>query len=134
MDTPRYQIDSKWKIVRANDAFCRTFRCTEAGLIGRDIRDLMREDWRLDFRTYVARALVGVGESSVTLPMVAPSGEHGWFKHIIEPLFAHGLLAGYRATVTPHFVRASAPVAPWWERCAPKMVWNFDAMELAKAS
>lgn len=110
MDTaPRYQIDSKWTIVAANDEFCRVFRCAEAGLIGRDVRDLLRADWRMDFRTYVVRALVGVGNTDVTLPMVAPCGEHGWYKHSLEPLMEDGMLVGYRATVTPHVVQQAAP-------------------------
>ncbi|HYE87518.1 MAG TPA: PAS domain-containing protein [Vicinamibacterales bacterium] len=112
--TPSYEIDSKWKIVRANEAFCRTFRCTEPSLIGRDIRDLLRQDWRLDFRTYVARALVGVGDYDVTLPMVAPSGEEGWFKHTLEPIIEDGVLGGYRATLAPHVVRAAAAAKRRW--------------------
>jgi len=134
--TAAYQIDSKWKIVRANDEFCRAFRCTEAGLIGRDVRDLMREDWRLDFRTYVAKALVGVGENDATLPMVAPCGEQGWYKHTLEPLIEDGSLAGYRATVAPHIVETAAPAGGWWDRRAqsPRMVWDFDAQPLARAS
>jgi len=115
-----YEIDAKWKIVRANDTFCRIFRCTEPGLIGRDIRDLMRDDWRLDFRTYVARALVGVGDYEITLPMVAPCGEHGWFKHALEPIVDAGLLSGYRATVAPHVVHEAAPAKRWWEWRVPK--------------
>ena len=47
---PYYQIDARWKIVRANEAFCRILHCTESTLVGRDVRDLLREDWRLDFR------------------------------------------------------------------------------------
>jgi PAS domain S-box-containing protein len=128
--TPAYQVDEKWKIVRANDAFCRTFRCSESGLVGRDVRDLLRDDWRLDFRTYVARALVGVGDYSVTVPMVAPCGEEGWFKHTMEPLIDQGLLAGYRATVTPHVVREAAPAKRWWNFAvaAPTRVWDFDGV------
>jgi len=89
-----YQVDSKWRIIRADHAFCRAFRCTELSLLGRDVRDLLREDWRLDFRSYVARALVGVGDSDVTLPMVAPCGAQGWYKHALEPLMEDGVLAG----------------------------------------
>lgn len=130
-----YQIDSKWKIVRASDAFCRQFRCTEQGLVGRDIRDLMREDWRLDFRRYVARALVGIGDYDATLPMVAPCGEEGWFKHTLEPLIEDHVLSGYRATVTPHLVHEAAPAKRWWEwrGQTPRPVWDFDA-SLTKAS
>ena len=43
----------------------------EAGELIQDVRDLLRADWCLDFRTYVARALVGVGDPNVTLPLVA---------------------------------------------------------------
>jgi PAS domain-containing protein len=127
--TPRYQIDSKWLIVEANDAFCRAFRCSEGGLIGRDVRDLLRADWRLDFRTYVAHALVGVGEQDVTLPMVAPCGEHGWFKHSLEPLMENGLLIGYRASVTPHVIQKPAPEAEWWHFHSPRTVWNFETQQ-----
>ena len=125
--TPAYQIDSQCKIVRAHDEFCRAFRCTEQGLIGRDIRELLREDWRRDFRTYVARALVGVGQYEATLPMVAPCGESGWYKHALEPMLEDGLLAGYRATVTPHIVHEAAPARWWdWRPASPKLVWDFD--------
>lgn len=125
--TATYQIDAKWAIVRANDAFCRAFRCTEQGLIGRDIRDLLREDWRLDFRSYVARALVGIGDPDVTLPMVAPCGEQRWFKHSLEPVLEDGMLVGYQAVVTPHVVHA-APARRWWDwrQQAPHLVWDFD--------
>jgi PAS domain-containing protein len=124
--TPSYQIDSKWMIVAANEAFCRAFRCAEAGLIGRDVRDLLRPDWRLDFRTYVARALVGIGETDVTLPRVAPCGDQGWYKHSLEPIMTNGLLTGYRASVVPHVVQQAAPVTRWWHLRAPRTVWNFE--------
>lgn len=129
-----YQIDSKWRIVRANDACCRALRCTEAGLIGLDVRDLLRADWRLDFRAYVSRALVGIGDADVTLPLVAPCGEQGWFKHTIEPLMHDGNIAGYRATIVPRIV--PAPAKRWWSwrAAAPRTVWNFDDDQLAKAS
>lgn len=132
-----YQIDAKWRIVVANDEFCRMFRCTEASLAGRDIRDLLRQDWRVDFRTYVARALVGIGDLGVTLPLVAPSGEKGWYKHTLEPLLEDGLPAGYRATVVPHIVHGAAPTPKrWWSwRPSPAhLVWDFDAEQLARAS
>jgi PAS domain-containing protein len=125
-----YQIDEKWQITRANDEFCRTFRSSESGLIGRDARELLRHDWRLDFRTYVVRALVGVGDRDVTLPMVAPCGQQGWYKHALEPILENGLLSGYRATVTPHIVQHAVPVAKGrWDRIAeaPRTVWDFDA-------
>ena len=52
MDTTlaAYEIDATWKIVNVNDAFCRHLRSTTSALVGRDIRDLLREDWRVDFR------------------------------------------------------------------------------------
>lgn len=131
--SPSYQIDSTWTIVAVNDAFCRTFRCTEGGLIGRDVRDLLRADWRLDFRTYVARALVGVGDCDVTLPMVAPCGEHGWYKHSLQPLMAEGLLTGYRATVTPHTAQQPATTPRWWQFRSPRTVWDFDTQPAAAA-
>lgn len=133
MDTPTYQIDSKWTIVAANEAFCRTFRCAETGLMGRDIRDLLRADWRLDFRSYVARALVGVGDRNVTLPMVAPCGEQGWFKHALEPLMEDGVLKGYRATIEPHRVQKTAPAPRWWQFRSPHTVWNFDTQPAPSA-
>lgn len=130
--TPSYQIDSKWMIVAANDAFCQAFKCAEGGLIGRDVRDLLRADWRLDFRTYVARALVGVGDCEVTLPMVAPCGEQGWYKHTLKPLMRDGMLTGYRADVTPHMVQQAAPVTRWWHLRAPRTVWNFETEPIAE--
>lgn len=124
--TPSYEIDARWKIVRVNEAFCRALRCTETGVFGRDIRDLIRDDWRLDFRAYVARALVGVGDGNITLPIVAPCGAEGWFKHTLEPIVADGLLAGYRATVTPHLVH-DAVETRWWNVRMPPTAWNFDS-------
>jgi PAS domain S-box-containing protein len=133
-----YQIDSNWRIVRANDAFCRMFQCQQLELLGRDIRDLLREDWRLDFRTYVARALIGAGDYDATLPMLAPSGESAWFKHSLRPIVENGLLVGYRATVAPHGVTQAAPVMRWWDwrPVSPRMVWDFELQPqpLAKAS
>lgn len=131
-----YEINQRWQIVRASDAFCRAFRCTEAGLIGRDIRELVRCDWRLDFRTYVARALVGVGDGAATLPMVAPCGEEGWFKHTLEPLTEHGVLLGYRAIIVPHCVHAAAPAKRWWDWRiqAPRRVWELEDRPLAQVS
>lgn len=126
--TATYQVDSRWRFTRANEAFCRLFRCTELSLIGRDVRDLMRQDWKPDFRTYVARALVGVGNYEVTLPLVAPSGQEGWYRHALEPLIEDGLIAGYRATIQPHLVQALAPPKRWWDRRvqSPRMVWDFE--------
>jgi PAS domain-containing protein len=133
--TPAYQIDAKWRIQRANEAFCQAFRCTEAGLLGRDIRELLREDWRRDFRNYVARALVGVGGYDITLPMVAPSGQSGWYKHSLEPMLEDGVLVGYRATVTPRIIE-DVPARRWFDRrlVSPKLVWDFDSQTLANAS
>lgn len=134
---PAYQIDARWRIVQANDAFCRTLHCTESSLIGRDVRDLLRADWRLDFRTYVARALVGVGDLDATLPLVAPCGKEGWFKHLLEPQMDDGLLAGYRATIQPHAVQARAEESKrWWQwrPVAAHQVWDFDAEQFAKVS
>lgn len=133
---PVYQIDTRWTIVRANEAFCQTFHCTESSLIGRDVRELLRADWRLDFRTYVARALVGVGDLDVTLPLVAPCGEQGWFKHRLEPLMEDGRLAGYRASIQRHVAAAVATPKRWWtwRPVAAHQVWDFSENELAKAS
>lgn len=133
---PEYEIDTRWRIVRANDAFCRALRCTKSSLIGRDVRDLLRADWRLDFRTYVARALVGVGDLDVTLPLVAPCGEEGWFRHQLEPLMDDGMLAGYRASIQRHApIKVEAPKHWWqWRPVIAHQVWDFDAEQLAKAS
>lgn len=131
---PAYQIDARWRIVQANDAFCRTLHCTRSSLIGRDVRDLLRADWRIDFRAYVARALVGVGDLDVTLPLVAPCGKEGWFKHLLEPLMDEGLLAGYRATIHPLAVVAKAAESKrWWEwrPVTAHQVWDFDAEPFA---
>jgi PAS domain-containing protein len=131
-----YEIDSKWRIVRASEAFCRAFRCSEAGLIGRDIRELLRRDWRPDFRAYIVRALVGVGDYDAIVPMVAPCGEPAWFRHTLEPMIEDGLLEGYRATIVPLVVHEAAPAPRWWNwrPQAPTRVWDFDAKPLAKAS
>lgn len=139
MTTPEaatYQIDQKWKIISASEEFCSAFRCTERALLGRDVRDLLRADWRLDFRTYVARALVGVGDRDVRVPMVAPCGEQGWFKHTIEPLMEDGVLIGYRATIAPQTVRAAAPARRWWEWRAqePRLVWDFETKPVPQAT
>lgn len=128
-----YQVDSRWKIIRANDAFCRAFRCTEAGLLGRDVRDLLRDDWRPDFRTYVARALVGVGETDVTLPMVAPCGELGWYRHALEPMIEDGVLAGYRAHVAPHIIKPVESERRWWDfRAADAAAWTSQPRPIAR--
>jgi PAS domain S-box-containing protein len=133
---PTYQIDSKWRIIRANEAFCRIFRCTEFSLIGRDARDLLRDDWRLTFRTYVARALVGIGEYEATVPLVAPCGQEGWYRHTLEPLEDNGHLVGYRATIAPREVHAAEPRKRWWDFRAqsPRLVWDFDVEQLEPAT
>jgi PAS domain S-box-containing protein len=133
---PVYQIDARWQIVSANDAFCRMLHCTESSLIGRDARELLRKDWRHDFRNYVARALVGVGDVEATVPLVAPCGKEAWFKHELEPLMSEGLLAGYRATIQPYTAAKAVESKRWWEwrPAAPHNVWDFDAAPLAKAS
>ncbi len=133
---PAYQIDTHWRIVRANHAFCRALHCTELSLLGRDVRDLLRADWRRDFRTYVARALVGIGNLDVTLPLVAPCGKEGWFRHQLEPLLEDGMLAGYRASIQPQAVAAAAPPKNWWHwrPAVAHLVWNFDAEQFARAS
>jgi PAS domain-containing protein len=135
-NVPAYEIGEGWRIVTANEAFCRTFKCAEPGLIGRDVRDLLRQDWRLDFRFYVSRALVGVGDLEVTLPMVAPCGDEAWFKHNLEPRLEDGRLTGYRATMEPHEVVKAGPPKRWWEwRPAPaRQVWDFEPERLARAS
>jgi PAS domain-containing protein len=132
---PTYQIDARWQIVSANDAFCRLLQCTASTLLGRDARELLREDWRNDFRNYVARALVGVGSIEVTIPLVAPCGKETWFRHELEPLVGDGLLAGYRATITPHLAaKAEAPKRWWTPRpAAATRVWDFEAEALAEA-
>lgn len=132
---PAYQVDARWRIVRANDPFCRTFHCTESTLIGHDVRELLRDDWRLDFRTYVARALVGVGDVELTVPLVAPCGEQSWFKHRIEALVEDGLLTGYRATIQPKVARVAGTTKRWWEwrPVATHQVWDFDVEQLAQA-
>lgn len=133
---PEYQIDGHWQIVRANEAFCRKLHCTASSLIGRDVRDLLPADWRVDFRNYVARALVGVGDREVTVPMVAPCGEQEWFKHQIEPIIEDGMLAGYRASVQALVARKAESPKRWWQwRPAPvHLVWDFENQPLARAS
>ncbi len=133
---PVYEIDARWQIVSANDAFCRTLRCTKSSLIGRDARELLREDWRHNFRHYVARALVGVGGVEVTVPLVAPCGKQAWFRHELKPLLNDGLLAGYRATIQPFTATKAVESKRWWEwrPVAPHNVWDFEIELLAHAS
>jgi PAS domain S-box-containing protein len=124
---PLYEIDARWQIVRANDAFCRLLLCTESSLIGRDARELLRQDWRHDFRNYVARALVGVGDVEMTMPFVAPCGRESWFKHELEPLIEEGRLAGYRASIQPLAAAKSETPKHWWNRrpAATSRVWDM---------
>lgn len=131
-----YQIDARWQIVSANEAFCRTLHCTESSLIGRDARELLRQDWRDDFRHYVSRALVGVGGAEATVPFVAPCGQQAWFTHSIEPLTEDGLLVGYRASIQPHAAADAAPPRHWWtwRRSAVNQVWDSETNQIAKAS
>lgn len=131
-----YQFDAHWRIVSASEQFCRTLRCTESSLIGRDARELLREDWRNDFRHYVAQALVGVGDTEVAVPLVAPCGKQAWFKHEIAPLIANGMLEGYRASIRPQAVARPHASKPWWEwrPSTFHQVWDFDADQLAVAS
>lgn len=131
-----YQIDAHWRIVSASEPFCRALHCTESSLIGRDARQLLREDWRKDFRHYVARALVGVGDVEVAVPLVAPCGKQAWFKHTIEALIENGMLQGYRASIRPQAVATPAITKPWWawRPSTFHQVWDFDADQLAVAS
>jgi PAS domain S-box-containing protein len=124
-----YEVDRKGKIVHASDAMCRALRCTRMGLIGRDVRQLLRPDFRPDFRLYVARAMVGTGSAEIVVPIVAPCGEEGWFKHMLVPLTEHGKLIGYRATVVPPPVHTKA--RRWWQWPAPepRQVWNFEPLD-----
>jgi PAS domain-containing protein len=121
-----YEVNRKGQIVYASDELCRGLRCTRMGLMGREVRDILRPDFRPDFRMYVARALVGVGNLEIAVPMVAPCGEEGWFKHTIEPLLEEGKIVGYRATVTPPPRQAAK--RRWWQWQAPEVraVWNFE--------
>lgn len=131
-----YQADARWRIVSASDQFCRTLHCTESSLLGRDARELLRDDWRNDFRHYVARALVGIGDLEATVPLVAPCGEQSWFKHHIEPLIENGMLEGFRASIRPHAVAMPAATKRWWQQrpCSFNQVWDVDAAPFAQAS
>jgi PAS domain-containing protein len=123
-----YEVNQKGRIVSASDVFCRALRCTRPGLMGRDVCDLLRPDFRANFRMYVARALVGVGEAAIMVPMVAPCGEHGWFRHAIEPIVEGGRITGYRAAVVPPPMK-HARARRWWQRSTPelRLVWNFES-------
>lgn len=125
-----YEVDRKGRIVCVSDEMCRALRSSRTGLIGRDVRELLRPDFRPDFRMYVSRALVGVGSAAIMVPMVAPCGEEGWFTHAIEPLVENGRITGYRASVVPPPMK-SAKTRKWWQWPAPqpeaRQVWNFEA-------
>jgi PAS domain S-box-containing protein len=123
-----YEVDRRGLIVYASDELCRALRCTRMGLIGRDVRELLRPDFRADFRMYVAQALVGVGSREIVVPMVAPCGEVGWFKHALEPLSDEGRVVGYRAIVVPPPVRTRAPRWWQWQTAEPRLVWNFETV------
>ena len=100
MDTPQsatFHIDTNCRIQRANEALCRMLRCAEAGLIGRDVHDLVRQDWRDQYRPLLARARDGAAEANV--PIVAPCGLEGWFTHTLEALRQNGAVVGFRVTV-----------------------------------
>lgn len=122
-----YEVDYRGRIVSATDEFCRALRCTRPGLVGRDVRDLLRPDFRSDFRLYVSRALVGVGSNEIVVPMIAPCGEEGWFKHVIEPVIEDGRIGGYRARVVPPPMK-HARARRWWQWPTPetRLVWNFE--------
>lgn len=121
-----YEVDRRGLIVYASDELCRALRCTRMSLMGRDMRELLRPDFRPDFRMYVARALVGVGSREIVVPIVAPNGEEGWFKHSLEPMTDEGRIVGYRAVMVPPPVKTKA--RRWWEwpTPEPRQVWNFE--------
>lgn len=129
-----YQVDARWQIIMANEEFCRLFRSTESGLIGRDVRDLLREDWRHDFRRYVARALVGAGEHAVTVPMLAPCGDELWCNHDLTPLIINGAPEGFRATIAPRQATVLQGPNHWWHGLAQHLVWDTELDTLARAS
>jgi PAS domain S-box-containing protein len=128
-----YEVNQKGRIVHVSDEFCRALRSTRPGLVGRDVRDLLRPDFRADFRIYVARALVGVGEAAIMVPMVTPGGEHGWFKHAIEPIVDGGRIMGYRASVVPPPMQQARARRWWqWSTPEPRLVWNFETATKAR--
>lgn len=120
-----YEVDSTWRIVAANDEICNALRSTPSRLIGRDVRDLIRPDWRSDFRSYVARALVGAGDDTVTVPIVAPGAGEAWFTHTLEPVADNGALNGFRAWLVPHVPKASR-IWSKWRSAETHHVWNFE--------
>ena len=129
-----YVVDAKWQIVSVDVEFCRLFRVSQSGVLGRDFRDLVRSDFRLDFRRYVARALVGAGEHEGTFPMVAPCGEEHWITHTLEPLSSDGLLAGFKARLQARVIEQPEKKSWWqWRGIAPHMVWDAEVDQLAAA-
>ena len=123
-----YQVDSNWRIVAANAEFCRALRAPSAGLIGRDIRDLIRRDWQSDFSSYVAKAIAGAGDDTLTVPIVMPRTGETWFMHTLEVIADGSSVTGYRAWLVPHFASESR-ARGWWRRrtSTPHHVWNFDS-------
>ena len=134
--TARYQVNAQWQIVEADTEFCRLFRGSRAALIGRDVRELLRQDWRLDFRRYVARALVGVGEPEAMVPMLAPCGQEVWCRHHLEAVIQDGFLAGFTATIVLRLSTVSTGPKRWWQwrGHAPHIVWDAELEPLARAS
>ena len=120
-----YQVDPKWRIVSVNDEFCRALRATAPALIGRDIRELIRQDWQSDFSSYVAKALVGAGDDTMTVPVVRPREDPAWFIHTLEVVKIAGAISGYRAWLVPHL---SPRARRWFQRAKSDAyhVWNFE--------
>lgn len=129
-----YEVNSNWQIVKADAEFCRLFHGTESSLIGCDVRELLRDDFKLDFRRYVARALVGLGDVVATVPMMAPSGEALWCRHQLEPMLNDGRLTGFNATIEPRRTNVTQGPAGWWQwqGQAPRLVWNSEIEQLAQ--
>lgn len=132
---PQYEVDARWNIVRANTAFCRLFRSTPAALVGRDVRELLRDDFATDFRRYVARVLVGLGDRDATFPMVAPCGEQAWLRHHIDQVFEDGTLSGYRASLQRLTAHATAAPKRWWHwrPVQAHQVWDVELDQAALA-
>lgn len=129
--TPDYEVDTRWRIVSTSPAFCQLLRCTSSAIVGRDVRDFFRVDWRPDFKVYVARALTGVGDLEIAVPIVTPCGAEMWMRHRLEPLRSAGRVTGYRASVGPKV--EAAPAEPWWQwrPAVPHIVWDFEATKLS---
>lgn len=124
-----YQVDSAWRIVAANDAICRALGFASARVLGCDVRDLIRPDWQSDFRSYVAKALVGAGRDTLTLPFITSDASEAWFTHTLEPISDKGVLNGYRAWLVPHVASRR-----WgrWRSTEAHHVWNFEPSEHAR--